>query len=191
MNFLARNVFLLLLVSLTCARAAGWDTLSNCRLEESDWNDGDSFHVKQGGKEFIFRLCYVDTPETGKHKGLTARTTQQAAYWKINKTDMYVVAKEAAEYTQSLLKHGFTVKTQWEDARGDSKLPRYFGVIITPQGDLAELLVERGYARIYGYSPDYPGGMSTKNYREKLESLEDKARRKKAGAWAYSKDSKS
>lgn len=175
------------LAAAACLHAAGWDTLTGCQLKESDWNDGDSFHVKQGGKEYIFRLCYVDTPETKAHKELTQRTTDQARYWKIRKSDMFPLAAEAAEYTKSLLAGGFTVKTQWQDAKGESRLPRYFGVIITPQGDLAELLVSRGYARVYGFSPDYPGGIDSDKYKEKLKSLEARARENIQGAWAYSK----
>ncbi len=178
---------LVFLAVTTWAQAAGWDTLTGGRLKDSAWNDGDSFHVLQGGKEFIFRLCYVDTPETKAHKDLTKRTTAQARYWKIRKKDMFPLAAEAAAYTESLLAGGFTIKTRWEDAKGDSRLPRYFGVIITPQGDLAELLVAKGYARVYGFSPDYPGGTSADRYKDKLKSLEDKARDKELGAWAFSK----
>jgi len=178
---------LVFLAVTTWAQAAGWDTLTGCRLKNSEWNDGDSFHVLQGSKEFIFRLCYVDTPETKAHKDLTKRTTAQARYWKIRKKDMFPLAAEAATYTKDLLAGGFTIKTQWEDAKGDSRLPRYFGVIMTSQGDLAELLVARGYARVYGFSPDYPGGISAEKYKDKLKSLEDKARESEQGAWAYSK----
>jgi len=178
---------LVFLAAIACAQAAGWDTLTGCRLKDSEWNDGDSFHVVQGGKEYIFRLCYVDTPETKAHKELTQRTTEQARYWKIRKKDMFPLAAEAAAYTKDLLASGFTVKTQWEDAKGESRLPRYFGVIITSQGDLAELLVSKGYARVYGFSPDYPGGTSADRYKDKLKSLEDRAREKELGAWAYSK----
>jgi len=184
---ITRALAAIFLAATACVQAAGWDTLTGCRLKESEWNDGDSFHVAQGGKEYIFRLCYVDTPETKAHKELTRRTTAQARYWKIRKSDMFPLAAEAAAYTKTLLAGGFTVKTQWHDAQGESHLPRYFGVIITPQGDLAELLVSKGYARVYGFSPDYPGGTSAANYKEKLKTLEAKARESEQGAWAYSK----
>ena len=97
---------LVFLAVTTWAQAAGWDTLTGGRLKDSAWNDGDSFHVLQGGKEFIFRLCYVDTPETKAHKDLTKRTTAQARYWKIRKKDMFPLAAEAAAYTESLLAGG-------------------------------------------------------------------------------------
>ncbi len=121
------------------------------------------------------------------HKGLTKRTTEQARYWRIRKSDMFPLAAEAAAYTKSLLAGGFTSKTQREDAKGESRQPRYFGVIITPQGDLAELLVSKGFARVYGFSPDYPGGTSAANYKEKLKKLEERAKETTQGAWAYSK----
>lgn len=184
-----RLVAVCLFLATAWARA-GWETLENCQLIESRWNDGDSFHVRHGGKEYIFRLCYVDTPEVKGRKGQTERTTAQARYWKILKRDMYPLAKEASAYTATLLGQTFTVKTQWKDAKGSSQLPRYFGVIVTPQGDLAELLVAHGYARVYGFSPDDPGGVPAKKYRKKLKALESLAREKKCGAWAYSKKSK-
>ncbi len=181
----------LLILAATSIAQAGWDTLDNCRPISSDWNDGDSFHVRHAGKEYIFRLCYVDTPESKGRKGQTRRTSDQARYWKILKRDMYPLAKEASAYTATVMAGSFTVKTEWEDAKGSSQLPRYFGVIITPQGDLAELLVAHGYARIYGFSPDYPGGIKAAKYGAKLEGLEANAREKKLGAWAFSKKSKS
>jgi len=81
----------------------------------------------------------------------------------------------------------FTVWTKWEDAKGNSRMPRYFGFIITGSGDhLAELLVRKGYARIYGVSPD-PPFMSESRFKKKLKEAEEEAREEKSGAWAFSK----
>lgn len=41
-----------------------WAILENCRLVLNPANDGDSFHVSNGDKEYIFRLYLVDAPET-------------------------------------------------------------------------------------------------------------------------------
>ena len=41
-----------------------WIVLENCRLIVNPANDGDSFHVSVGEKEYIFRLYLVDAPET-------------------------------------------------------------------------------------------------------------------------------
>jgi endonuclease YncB( thermonuclease family) len=37
--------------------------LKKCRLQASDFNDGDSFHVQYDDQEFIVRLYFVDAPE--------------------------------------------------------------------------------------------------------------------------------
>ena len=44
-----------------CARAESkeWIVLNNCRLIANPANDGDSFHVSVGAKEYIFRLYLV------------------------------------------------------------------------------------------------------------------------------------
>jgi len=46
-------------------QAQAFQRLDNCRLIADAYNDGDSFHVKADGKEWIFRLYFVDAPETG------------------------------------------------------------------------------------------------------------------------------
>lgn len=59
--------------------AEPWKTLQNCRLVAHDSNDGDSFHVQHAGKEFIFRLDYVDAPETDAD--FPDRVAEQARYF--------------------------------------------------------------------------------------------------------------
>jgi endonuclease YncB( thermonuclease family) len=167
------------------AHAQRWETLVGCRLLPHDWNDGDSFHVMHNGREYIFRLCYVDAPET-KDQGLTERTSEQARYWKIRKGDLYPLATEAAAFVADELKGGFTVRTQWVDAKGQSHLGRHYAVIETARGDLAELLVAHGLARVYGFSPEHPNGTSPRDYQGKLKQLEARAKEASKGAWAYS-----
>lgn len=63
-----RHLALTFLLS-TCFLHAGttpdWQKLEGCQLIQNEWNDGDSFHVRTAeGTEFIFRLYFVDTPET-------------------------------------------------------------------------------------------------------------------------------
>ena len=40
-----------------------WITLTNCLLVASDYNDGDSFHMRSDTNDFIARLYFVDAPE--------------------------------------------------------------------------------------------------------------------------------
>ena len=61
----AGRAVLLVLLALVCiARADEWETIRGCRLIENESNDGDSFHVEADGEEKIFRLYFVDTPES-------------------------------------------------------------------------------------------------------------------------------
>src|SRR5437667_1088697 len=40
-----------------------WVTLKKCQFQANAFNDGDSFHVRYDGQEFVFRLYFVDAPE--------------------------------------------------------------------------------------------------------------------------------
>ena len=50
--------------SQTWASKKEWVTLTDCQYVDSKDNDGDSFRVHCGDKEFTARLYYVDAPET-------------------------------------------------------------------------------------------------------------------------------
>jgi len=58
-----------------------WIVLENCRLIVNPANDGDSFHVSVGEKEYLFRLYLVDAPETDAMT--PARLVEQAKYFAI------------------------------------------------------------------------------------------------------------
>lgn len=164
-----------------------WETLEGCRLLKKETFDGDSFHVRHQGKEYIFRLLYVDTPER-KELGLTERTTDQAKYWKIYKKDLYLLAEEASLFTAKTLSSPFTLQTRWEDARGNSSLPRYYAVVMTAeQKDLASLLVANGLGRIHGRPVSSPDGRSGEEVVKSLEKLEGEAKAQNKGAWAFPK----
>lgn len=163
-------------------------TLAGCRLEPSDFNDGDSFHVTQGGKRFLFRLYFVDTPETAAHRELRQRINDQAKYWGVGKRVLYRIADEATALTTRKLSRPFTVHTRWDDARGASRMPRYFAVVRTADGeDLAAALVSAGLARIYGFAPPrLPDRKSPEAMWKHLAQLEATAKKQKVGAWADS-----
>ena len=162
--------------------AKKWETLDNCKLIHNSYNDGDSFHVSYKGKEFIFRLFFVDTPETGlKYK---SRVKEQAKYWKTSVKSTVRIGKKAKKFSAGKLKRKFTVFTKWDDAKGSSKKPRYFAFVKTYSGnDLAELLVSNGLARIYGMRVNHPQGDKAKEISKKLGKLENIARSKKLGGW--------
>jgi len=162
----------------------GWDMLTDCKLLRSNANDGDSFHVMANGKEYIFRLYYVDAAETSL--SFPERVADQAKYFGLDEKDTLRLGEEASKFTERVLcKGSFTVVTKWEDARGNSRLPREYAFIVTDQGDLDELLIAEGLVRLYGMRIDGPFG--SKKYSE-LKDLERDAKREKAGAWGLGKD---
>jgi len=64
-----------------CARdqSKDWIVLKDCRLIPNPANDGDSFHVSAGEKEYLFRLYLVDAPETDEMT--PRRLIEQAKYF--------------------------------------------------------------------------------------------------------------
>jgi endonuclease YncB( thermonuclease family) len=190
-----RARLLILAAWLACAwsgaHAGEWTRLEGCRLLENVSNDGDSFHIKHQGREYIIRLYFVDCPETRDHRELVERTTDQAKYWNIYKKDLFVLADRAVALAAAALDKRFTVDTKWEDAQGASRLPRYYGLITLEDGrDFGRVLVAAGLARIYGVKTDMPNGAKNKAYLEKLDETEAGAKEAKLGAWALTKPPK-
>ncbi|MDA0578473.1 MAG: thermonuclease family protein [Verrucomicrobia bacterium] len=180
---------LLLLVAgwvATGSAEAKWRTYTDCQVIANPANDGDSFHTKRGRRHHIYRLYFVDTPESDTF--LEERIDEQAAYWKVPPERIQKLAKEATAFTADFLKNGYRVTTQMEDARGNSDRPRYFAFVEVGDMDLAEALVEAGLARIYGRMVDQPDGLSLNRYRKRLEAAERRARDRKAGAWGLKSD---
>jgi endonuclease YncB( thermonuclease family) len=168
--------------------AQTWEKLERCRLISSAGNDGDSFRVSHDGKEYIFRLCFVDTPEVTV--AYPDRVAAQAGYFQLDEKETLKVGQEAAEFTQELLDGGtFTVFTAWEDAKGESDLPRHYAVVEKGSASLIEALVEAGLARIYGMparGTGNPVGSSPDRYVDGLRRLERDAQRTKVGGWRNS-----
>lgn len=172
--------------SFSRSKDGAWKTYKNCTLVTNDANDGDSFHVMCDGKERIFRLYFVDCPETSEW--VPSRLREQAAYWKASQDDVMKAGFAARRYALRKLKKPFIVHTAWEDAKGQSRLPRYFAMIRVGDTFLSEWLVRNGHARVYGYPKDLPDGVGKWMHREKLKKLEASARRSGKGAWRYQVD---
>src|ERR1041385_5158671 len=62
--------------------AKEWTIFEECRLIDHPSNDGDSFHVSHGNKEYLFRLYLVDAPETNGRN--PERLIEQAKYFEIS-----------------------------------------------------------------------------------------------------------
>ena len=159
-----------------------WDELTDCRLLAHYGNDGDSFHVEHKGKEYIFRLCFVDCAETSD--SYEDRVKAQAKWWGIEVKDVLRYGAEATAFTRDLLKGTFTVFTRYEDARGKSSMKRNFAMIRVGDRYLCEHLVTAGLARTYGYPVVTPTGQAAKSFRSHLDDLEKRAKKARKGAWA-------
>lgn len=161
--------------------ARPWQKLEGT-LIPNRWNDGDSFHVRAEGKEWIFRLYFVDTPEA--ETSYQARSVDQAKYFGITEPAAIALGREASAFTGRTLSAGpFVVWTRWRTALGRSKQPRYYAIIMVNGRGLNELLVESGLARIYGTRVPLPDGRDSRTYLKALEKVEAKAKAARRGGW--------
>ena len=179
----------LLALAIACAapvdvggrESKDWIVLENCRFILNPADDGDSFHVSVGTKEYIFRLYMVDAPETD---ALTpGRLVEQAKYFEITVPQAIEVGEAAKEFTRQKLSQPFTVFTRMSDAMGRSKLERFYAFVQTREGDLGEQLVRNGLARNYGYKAVPPGLKNSRAELERLQQFEDEAKQEKIGGW--------
>lgn len=160
---------------------AEWVDLQGCRIAENASNDGDSFHVKHKGREYVFRLYFVDAPETSLL--IAERVTEQANAFEINKEEVLKAGKAAAAFTKKRLGRDFKVSTRWEDARGMSKGGRHYAFVETADGeDLGETLLAAGWARSFGMKAATKASTAAQ-LQDRYDRLEKKARRSKVGIW--------
>jgi DNA uptake protein ComE-like DNA-binding protein len=161
-----------------------WTVLENCRFISNPADDGDSFHVTTGAKEYIFRLYLVDAPETDEMNPV--RVAEQAKYFAISAPQVIEVGQAAKEFTRQKLSQPFTVLTRWKGAMGRSKLERFYAFVQVKDGDLGEQLVRNGLARNYGFRAAPPGSKNARAESEKLQQFEDQAKQERIGAWGIS-----
>ena len=166
-----------------CAGAAErWKTYEQCRLDESyASNDGDSFLVQCGRRRYLFRLYFVDAPETDE--SFPERVQEQADYWGLDRARVLALGAEARRFTATFLKQPFTVRTKWDDARGRSDRQRYFAVVESDGRSLAAELVAAGLARVYGAATALPDGTPAAACWKALRRAEAEARKAGLGAW--------
>ena len=184
------TVGLLVILSIgvtTFAQTNNWVTLTGCKFLAEAGNDGDSFHVKYGQREFIFRLYFIDAPETDTK--LKDRVKEQCEYFGVTQEQLLKVSQEAKKFTTEWLKQPFIIKTRWQNAQGRSRLPRHYAFIEVGGSDLAARLVSYGLARAKGTVAIPPSGGKAKDHMEKLKQLEAEAKSKHLGIWAHSSKS--
>jgi endonuclease YncB( thermonuclease family)/predicted flap endonuclease-1-like 5' DNA nuclease len=167
--------------SARCFAGAPWVTLQGGHFLLKRANDGDSFHVSVAGKEYIFRLYFVDAPETSAE--FRDRVEEQAKYFGITVEQNLQLGALAKTYMREKLSGPFLVRTCWEDAMGRSRMQRFFAFVQTNTGDLGEQLVENGLARFHRESGKPEGLSSATSELRKLNTLERKAKQEKVGGW--------
>ncbi len=181
---LLRLSLVLVFVAQGAEAAKAWRTKEDCTLIENEANDGDSFHVRVNKRHYIFRLLFVDTPESDD--GLPERVKEQAAYFGISPEDAVKVGKEAVKFSREFLSKPFTVYTQFDDAMGRSAKDRDYAIITGADGrDLGVALVEAGLARIHGLQETPEDEVSVSKMNMRLKTAENQAKNAKRGAWAY------
>lgn len=184
-------VTFLLLVALGPSSAAErreWVTLSNCQYMAAKDNDGDSFRVRCGTKEFNLRLYFVDALETNLR--YPERTREQSEYFGVTLDETMKAGAKARDTVQEILREPFVVWTRWATAAGRGRETRYYALVEVGGKSLAEVLVSQGLARTKGVSPNLPTGEKAKAYVERLERLEREARQKRLGIWSSSTEKK-
>ena len=158
-----------------------FDVLEGAKLVDHGANDGDSFHVRHGGEEFVFRLYYVDCPEKDGRR-FTERLAEQGAYFGGLSVDEVVeLGLEAEEFVEELRRgRTFTGATRWEKVYDSG---RFYAFVSIDGKPLSELLVERGLARIHTRGVDLPEGKKFGSYRQDLRELEGRAKAEGLGGW--------
>lgn len=160
-------------------RTGAYETYRNCTLAEDRTNDGDSFLVRlPDGRSEIFRLYFVDTPETAfkSYSGGDTnhdRIRDQARDMHVSPEEAVEIGKRAKSYVLGLLaSKPFTLHTVWDSPFNDR---RYHAFIEVPSGGktrwLHELLLEKGLARLKTKPADLPDGTPANSHRRHLESL--------------------
>lgn len=176
-------------------KVRGYDKFTDGRLVDLEGNDGDSFMVQAGGREFELRLYFVDAPEkylSDRYEDQRRRVAEQAREMGgITPEQAVAIGQQAKDFTkQQLSGKPFTVYTYWEEVYQSD---RVYGFVELPDGgDLGSKLVEQGLARVHTKGPGSkekpvptPDGATFFQQRDKLEAIERLAQQAKRGAWRY------
>lgn len=178
----------LLAVSSQLALGGEWEKLEGCHLIPNEYNDGDSFHVSHEGKEYIFRLYFVDAPET--EDDFPERVAEQAEHFGTKSERAMEVGRYARAVTAQTLSEGFDVVTRWQPAGGRSDLTRHYAFVFVegqdPEvpADLNAILVANGLAWVHGTKAKPPdANITAGELQEICANLEREAQTEGAGAW--------
>lgn len=172
-------------------KQGSYEVYRNCTLASDRSNDGDSFRVTlPNGKQEVFRLYFVDTPESEfrtYRNGDTnhERIRDQASYFGVSPERAVEIGQEGKHMTLDLLaKRPFTLYTLWDSPFHDE---RYHAFIQVNDGGkphwLHEILITKGLARLKTKPADLPDGTSASEHRRHLEAMQRSATLAKLGGW--------
>ncbi|OIP58961.1 MAG: hypothetical protein COY75_01585 [Nitrospirae bacterium CG_4_10_14_0_8_um_filter_41_23] len=114
-------IWMLLIFAYCEAEAADkkeWVKLTDCQYVAQKYNDGDSFGVKCGTDEYIFRLYFVDAPETNLR--YAERTREQSEHFGVTLDETMKAGVKAKEAVRDILQKPFVVWTRWATAQGEA-----------------------------------------------------------------------
>jgi len=168
------------IAAFAASAGAQWTAIRNARLDEARYYDGDSFELFTARSRRVYRLYFVDAPETDE--SFPDRVREQAEYWRIPPERVLQLGEEARRFAREFLKDGATVHHRREEAggRGD----RTFCYIESDGRGLDEALVEAGLARVFGKGANLPDGTPEEQHWERLRAAERRARAARVGGWA-------
>ena len=146
------------------AKAKKWEKLAACQYVEDKNNDGDSFRVKCGEKDFILRLYFVDAPETNLREA--ERTRLQSEHFGVSLEATMKAGVKATEVARDTMKGSFDVWTKWSSGGGRGKEVRYYGLVEVDGKSLVEILVSSGLARVVGQVVPLPNGEKSTVYKK-------------------------
>ncbi len=178
-------IFAIISFDVAPAERKQWEQLTQCRYVATKYNDGDSFRVNCGGREFVLRLYYIDAPESDLTN--STRVGEQRAYFRVTIEDILATGERATERVREILQEPFSVSTRWAVAGGRSAEPRFYGLVDVRGKRLIEVLLAEGLARTKGVVVNLPTSEKSKMYLNKLRDLERQAKDQRRGAWAHSK----
>lgn len=166
-------------------RSGNYEVYRGCTLAEARGNDGDSFLVRlPDGRKEIFRLYFVDTPESAFRDYANGETNherireQAAEMGGITPEQAVEIGKKAKEFTLRLLaERPFTIYTAWDSPFHDHRYHAHVEVLDGGKPAwLHRLLMERGLARLKTKPADLPDGTSAAAEKKRLAVMRPRDR---------------